>query len=510
MTRLFRSPPACIAALALVLALLLPGMRGTWDPDEGRYTNVALHMLDSGDWISPHRTDHVGHWTKPPLAYWAIASSIAVFGHNPWAARLPAGLSYLLCIWLAWRIARRLAPGSEPQAATIYATMLFAFGAAQWITTDYLLAACETLAMWGFVEARFGDGRHPRRWLALMWAGFGLAFLTKGPPGLVPLLAVFAFDLATPATLASGARRPRALQWWGPLLLAAVALPWYALVTARNPGLLGYFLGDEVINRIASDEFQRHGQWYGWIAIYVPTLLLGTLPWTPSLLRWARTLSSRLRAWRTRQGRAADHVGVLLALWLLLPLLVFCLARSRLPLYILPLFVPLAVIAARQRLSEGRGLPRWRWLLAWVAVLLALQFATSLWPTHKDAAAWAQAIRERAPGTISQVDIVDDMARYGLHLHLGVDVEKLSIGNPPQQRFDREFDRDITDALGDGYDPDAIWFTKQAQFADTRARLHALGYDAVVQGTPYQGRVIFRVRKATALTPVPVASQLFF
>ncbi len=510
MSRLLRSPAAWVAALALVLALLLSGMRGIWDPDEGRYTNVALHMLDSGDWVSPHRSETTGHWTKPPLTYWAIASSIAVFGPSPWAARLPASLAYLLCVWLAWRIARRLAPGSQTQAAAIYATMLFAFGAAHLITTDYVLAACETLAMWGFVEARFGDGRHVRRWLAVLWAGFGLAFLTKGPPGLLPLLAVFAFDIATPATQApaqdasigdgaampvAGPRRVRALQWWGPLLLAAIALPWYAVVTARTPGLLQYFLGDEVVNRIASDEFGRHGEWYGWLQIYLPTLLIGTLPWTPALWRWLRTLPARLRGWRRAQARNDDRAGLLLALWVLLPLLVFCLSRSRLPLYILPLFVPLAVIAARQRQCEGRGLPRWRWLLAWAVVLLGLQFAASLWPTHKDASAWAREIRARAPGAISKVEFVEDMARYGLHLHLGADVEKLSLDDAPRKPFDPEYDRSLAAAIADDDDPDAIWITKQAFFDATRAQLQALGYDTVVQGAPYEGRVIFRVRR---------------
>ena len=495
MQRLLRSPNAWIAALALVLALALLGQRGIWDPDEGRYTNAALHMLDSGNWIEPHRSEEVGHWTKPPLTYWAIASSVAVFGHNPWAARLPAALSYLLCAWLAWRMARRVAPGGETQAAAIFATMLFPFGAAQLITTDYLLAACEALALWGFVEARFGNARHVRRWLALMWAGFGLAFLTKGPPGLLPLLAVFAFDALTPNRQGDGSTRPRALQWWGPLLFAAIALPWYALVCARNPGLLDYFLGAEVVDRIASNDFNRHGQWYGWLAIYAPTLLLGTLPWTPALWRWARTLPTQLRDWRTREGRNSDRAGLLLALWVALPLLVFCVSRSRLPLYILPLFVPLALLAARQRQAEGRTLPRWRWLLAWAALLLALEFATALWPTHKDAAAWADAIRARAPGPITQVDIVDDMARYGLHLHLGAGVEKLSLGNPPQPRFSPEYDEDVSDELGDDYDPDAIWFTKQDNFAKVAAHMRALGYAPVAQGTPYQGRVIFRVRR---------------
>ena len=482
--------------MALVLALALLGHRGIWDPDEGRYTNVALHMLSSGDWIDPHRSSEVGHWTKPPLAYWAIASTIGVFGHNAWAARLPAALSYLLCVWLAGRIARRLMPGSETQASLVFATMLFAVGASQLITTDYVLAACETLAMWAYVEARFDNrpsdrAARARRWLVAMWAAFALAFLAKGPPGLLPLLAIAVFEWLT-----RGARRPVLLQWAGLLAFVAIALPWYLVVVQRNPGLLQYFLGNEVVGRVASNEFGRHGEWYGWLTIYGPTLLLGTLPWTFALLRWARTLPVQVRGWRTREGRAADAGGLLLALWLLLPLLVFCLSRSRLPLYVLPLFVPLAMLAARQRVQEGRGLPRWPGFAVLAVLVLIAEFAAARWSTHKDASAWAREIHARVPGPISQVVIVQDMARYGLHLELGAEVEKVSIEPQPGARFNPEYDESIADEIGDDFDGDALWITKQARWDATRAKLASLGIEALPQGTPYQGRMLFRVRLA--------------
>jgi hypothetical protein len=172
---------------------------------------------------------------------------------------------------------------------------------------------------------------------------------------------------------------------------------------------------------------------------------------------------------------------------------VFCIARSRLPLYILPLFVPLAVVAARQRHGEGRALPRWRWLLAWAALLLALEAATALWPTHKDGAAWQRAIATRVPGPVTEVDIVDDMARYSLHLQMGVDVEKLSSQPLVQPRFSPEYDGTVTDALGDAYDPHALWFTRQEHFPAVQARLQELGYEGVPQGGPYEGRTLFRV-----------------
>lgn len=483
-----RPNAAWIAALALALALVFLGARGIWDPDEGRYTNVALNMLDSGDWLNPRRSHEVGHWTKPPLTYWAIAASVGAFGANPWAARLPSALAYLLCVWLAWRVARRLAPGAEAQAALAYATMLLPFGASQLITTDFLLAASVGTALWAFVEARFGIGRHPLRWLTLMWAAFALSFLTKGPPALLGLLVVLAFDL-----LVRDHQRHAALQRAGLALFALLALPWYVAVVLDHPGLLRYFLGDEVLGRVATDEFHRNGEWYGWLTVYAPTLLLGTLPWTPALVRWARTLPAQARAWRDVGARDADRAGLMLALWVLLPLVVFCVARSRLPLYLLPLFLPLAVIVARQRAAEGRGLPPAAPLLLWAALLLGLKVAAAHWPTHKNAAHWAEAIRARADEPIEEVVFVEDMARYGLHLHLGpgTQIEKVSVRPRAEPAFNPDFDETLAQELAER-EPGVVWVCKQAHWPELRARIEALGWRATPLGTPYRQRVLFR------------------
>ena len=490
MRQLLRSPALWTAALATVLALAFLGSRGIWDPDEGRYTNVALNMLDSGDWLNPRRNDEVGHWTKPPLTYWAIASSVAVFGANTWAARLPAALSYLLSVWLAWRIAARLAPGSQHAAAVAYATMLFPFGASQLITTDYLLSAWTTLAMWAFVEARFAPAPHPRWWIALMWIALALAFVTKGPAGLFPLPVVLLFDFLLP-----GRRGHRVLQWSGVVLFALLALPWYLAVFHGNPGLFEYFVGDELVNRMTTGEFGRHAEWYGWIEIYVPTLIVGTLPWTPTLWRWTRGLPAMVRPWwRDPERRQRDAQWLLLALWLLLPLLVFCVARSRMPLYLLPLFVPMAVIVAMQWAREGRGLPSWRKLLLWVLLLLLAKAATAYWPTHKNAQAWAQAIVARAPGPVREIVFVEDMARYGLHLELGrgTQIEKISLDALQDRRFNPEYDEPLAVELAE-HEQHVVWVCKQADWPTVRERVDGYGYRAVALGTPFERRVIFRV-----------------
>ncbi|MFC6842101.1 ArnT family glycosyltransferase [Xanthomonas theicola] len=175
------SSPLLALGLCTLLAFAFLGLRGIWEPDEGRYTNVALTMLDTGDWISPKRSEEVGHWTKPPLTYWLVASSVEAFGHTPWAARLPIALSFLACMILAGACARRIHPGTGPLAAIVYGTMIVPFVAGQLVTTDFLLAALQALAVYAYLERRFGGQAHRHGWLLLMWAALGLGFVTKGP-----------------------------------------------------------------------------------------------------------------------------------------------------------------------------------------------------------------------------------------------------------------------------------------------------------------------------------------
>src|SRR2546428_758707 len=93
--------------LLLILAFAFQGSRGLYDPDEGRYTGVALQMLDTGDFLVPSLEPGHFHLTKPPLTYWALAASIALFDHNEWAARLPNALAFFLTALIVYRLGRR-------------------------------------------------------------------------------------------------------------------------------------------------------------------------------------------------------------------------------------------------------------------------------------------------------------------------------------------------------------------------------------------------------------------
>jgi 4-amino-4-deoxy-L-arabinose transferase-like glycosyltransferase len=488
----WREPRRWLVLAALLLAFCFLGNRGLYDPDEGRYTNVALTMLDNGDWVDPQRNADTGHWTKPPLTYWAIAASASVLGEDAFAVRLPMALSFLACIGLCAASARRLAPGRENLAALAYMTMLMPFGASQLVTTDFLLAAFQALAMFAFVRARF-DESGPGHWPWLMSAAFALAFLTKGPPALLPLLAVLAC-----AWLAPSPRPMSRLQLFGGVLLfLAIALPWFVVVAMSHQGLLAYFLGSEVVARVATNDFARHGEWYGWAEVYIPTLLLGSLPWTLRVVAWARGLPAAFARWRDRAARQAEAEALLLASWVLLPLAVFCIARSRLPLYLLPLFVPLALVVARQSGSGEKGWLDWRVLALWFCALLGLRIAAANYPSDQDASAWAKQIVAVAPAQVREVVFVEDMPRYGLHLYLDAEVETLSLDElADQPRFNPEYDESLATEIAESADnPGVVYVTKKKRWDVVRQHVSRLGFRAVPRGEPFHGRILFVVAR---------------
>lgn len=424
----FRHPATWVVLLAVVLSLTLLGSRGLWDPDEGRFTNVALQMLRTGDWITLQRHHESLHFTKPPVTYWAIASSIAVLGWNEWAARLPSALAHLGVVALLLRIGRHFAPRQPWLPALVYATLPLPVLASGLVTTDAPLAFATTLALAAYVIARY-EARPG--WMLVMWGAFALAFMTKGPPGL---LGLGGLALAHALERRAGGAPPSLRTAAGLPLFALLGLSWYLVVVLRHPGLFDYFIGHEVVARIATDTHNRHPEWWGGFYVYGLTLGLGTLPWWP----WA------WRAWR-RAGigwREAESGTKVLLCWLGVAVLVFMLARSRLPLYVLPLFAPLALLFGRAlqdvRLDGFRramvastivlllGIKALFAFLPQVAAMLPEAQAQRV-PLHKNARDWAARLDAVVPFQIREVVFLNDMARYGLHLYLRAEVEKVDL-----------------------------------------------------------------------------------
>ncbi len=146
----WRSPAIeAFALLALASAVFFfhLGRYGLWEPDEARYAEIAREMLAARNFIVPH-LNYVAYVEKPPLLYWLGAMWMALFGVNEFAARLTPALAALAGVMMTWLFVRRtmgreraLLAGAILTTSTLYAVM------AQVLTTDMLLAAAVTMAL---------------------------------------------------------------------------------------------------------------------------------------------------------------------------------------------------------------------------------------------------------------------------------------------------------------------------------------------------------------------------
>ena len=350
-------------ALFLALMAFLPvADRPLHEPDEGRYGLIGQTMLRTGNWLEPEYLGKL-HLTKPPFAYWATAASQAVFGHGTFGVRFPAALAFFLTGLVTMALARRLlgARAAAP-AGLVWGTMPLTFGVGQFMNTDMIVAFWQALGVLAAVSA-WQRPERPGAWRLLFWFAFGMAFFTKGPPGLLGMI---------PVAWGSWRRRrrgePRVLWSWGALgVFLVTSTWWYILLAVRHPGLVQYWVGDEFVRRVATTQHARNRT----PLLYLGDLTLGVLPWMFLYV----PLVGRLRRWWGSRPRVTSASGVLLAIWILVPLTVFLVARSRMPAYVVPLCVPLALVFASLLLPRLESLWKPRslaWLGAWAVLLLTL------------------------------------------------------------------------------------------------------------------------------------------
>ncbi|MBK8475639.1 MAG: glycosyltransferase family 39 protein [Opitutaceae bacterium] len=215
---------------ALVVGAAFQGSRGLMETSETRYAECAREMVATGDWMEPG-LEFQPHRTKPPVAYWCMAAGMKLFGVNAWGARLP-GVAALLLATLAVGLAGRRLWG-EPAgfaAALVFSVGLLPFVAAYTVTTDIYLTAAEALAAAAFLfAATETDPLRRRRYAVAMWAAWGLGFVIKGPPALLPMLAFIPWNLLQPPE-----RRVPLGNWRGLLAFVAVAAPWYVAMRLRH------------------------------------------------------------------------------------------------------------------------------------------------------------------------------------------------------------------------------------------------------------------------------------
>ncbi|MGB8685626.1 MAG: phospholipid carrier-dependent glycosyltransferase [Candidatus Binatus sp.] len=331
---------AIYAILAAILYLPGLGRPALWEPDEGRYAEIAREMVISGDYVTP-RDDFELYFEKPPLVYWANAASIKIFGVNEFAVRLPAALFSIGQVVVTAALAELIfgATAGFFAALALALSPLF-FGFARFATLDPALAFFLTAALAAFHVAAHDDSfsqPSARRWMLISAAMLALGTLAKGPVALILGGPIALAWLATERRLRQIVQMP--LVWCG-LIYLAIVLPWFILMEARNPGFLHFFFIHEHLERYVTSNEHGWGPWF-----FIPIVIGGMWPWiffVPlgwSAMRADDTLPNSAPA-SSRRSAAS-----FLAIWFIIIFVFFSIPRSKLGTYILPALPPLAIVA---------------------------------------------------------------------------------------------------------------------------------------------------------------------
>ncbi|WP_447892884.1 lipid IV(A) 4-amino-4-deoxy-L-arabinosyltransferase [Pseudomonas marginalis] len=339
MTRL---KPLPVLLLAFVAFYLLPlGLHGLWIPDETRYAQISQEMLLSGNWVAPHFMG-IRYFEKPAAGYWLIALGQAVFGQNLFGVRIASALTTGLSVLLAYLIARRLwnDPRKSFACALLYLSFGLVAGQAGYSNLDppfTLWVNLSLVALWFALDSSTLRSRLGA-WAVLGFA-CAMGFMTKGfLAWALPVL------IAVPYMLWQ--RRLGELLRYGPLAIGVavlVCLPWVLAIHTQEPDFWRFFFWNEHIRRFSADNAQHVRPWW----FFLPIMAVACLPWAGLL---PNTLH---QAWTEKRQPAIAF----LALWLLLPLGLFSLSNGKLPTYIMPCLLPLALLMGHtlsELVSQGR------------------------------------------------------------------------------------------------------------------------------------------------------------
>lgn len=331
--------------LALLLIGIGIGLRDPWPSDEPRFALVAKQMVESGDWLFPHRGTEL-YSDKPPMLFWMQAATYEVVRNWRIAFLLPSLLSGLLTLALVYDLGRRW----WSHRAGLYAAtaLLFAFQflyQAKRAQIDPLVLGFITLANWGLLRHFIGGPNWRAYWLGCFAAGVGV--ITKG-------VGVLAWLMFVPYLFAlwrgwDGVTRTShsTLRWLGGIAafvlpVLAWAVPLVLVAHARGGAEYQAYINDlffrQTAGRYAKSWDHAQPFWY-----FVPIVLFS---WFPLSLAYFGAVP---RWWRDlKLGEARVMLPLV---WSLLLFVFFSIPSGKRDVYLMPA-LPMVALAMAPYLAE--------------------------------------------------------------------------------------------------------------------------------------------------------------
>ena len=316
-----------LAVLSLRLFFWKLGQAALVDNDEATYAQVVKDMLSSGHLLS--LTYFGGSWfDKPPLYFWIAALCVKIFGLNEFALRLPSALTGIGTVLLVWAISLRLTKNdwiAFGSGLVLLTTSLFVYAGRE-VRLDIPVTFFIMLGFYCFIR-----GIENSKWNIGMGVSAALGVLTKSAIGLlmVPIVLLFSIFNRSWGWLTDK------FFWIGACCSLLIALPWhlYESMMFGSTFWNSYFFY-HIVERFQQNILGGNIPFM----VYFTLLYQYVEPWSTFFLALCVTLLAILLVDKDKDKKRKVVTIVSYLSAVVLVLLVFSIAQTKLFNYLDPLF----------------------------------------------------------------------------------------------------------------------------------------------------------------------------
>ena len=314
-----------------ILFLLNLGTGFLWGTDEQTYSQMAYHMVKNGDYLTPWAFGDYAIWTgKPPLVMWLMSLSFQVFGVNNFAARLPSAVFGAFSLVLVYFLGKKL---YNAPVGILSALVLGTFATFYEFATHAMLDlpfVFFTIASIYFMVLSEGT-KNVNRYAVLSGLFFACSLLTKLVQALLIPLIILTYLIITRRSVKFLFTKRTAFFLGIPLL---ILIPWLLYMDQRFYGDFWqcYFVYTGLTRIVSPLEGHPGGYlfYFNYLVNNENLLWVVLLPFSVGLC----TFNSVVR-------RVKEDTLVLA--WMIVVLLVFTFAQTKLYWYVLPALPAFAI-----------------------------------------------------------------------------------------------------------------------------------------------------------------------
>ncbi len=302
-------------------------------PDEPKYVDAALKMIENGNYLVPFFNCHI-RFDKPILFYWEIALFFKIFGVEhllragndifgliEFSARLPAVFSAALSAVYTYLLSLELFKSENIAKYSVlgFISTGFFMYLGRSVYPDMSLILFELMGVYYFIKNRYCIG----------WFFTALAFLTKGPIGIISVGLTYFLYLWTVKHSSGFSEFFSFKNLMGFFIFLVIGAPWYFMVYQMyGMEFVNKFLLYHNIERFTGVAHQHpHSFFY-----YFPIVPLVLYIWWPYIIDMIVHLGIK------------DRKILFLIYWFLWVFVFFSISKNKLAHYIAFGFVPLSII----------------------------------------------------------------------------------------------------------------------------------------------------------------------